>query len=507
MSDVTVEPQDKHNRELVDQVHPADWTNPTPQGRYHLVIIGAGTAGLVCAAGAAGLGAKVALIERSLMGGDCLNHGCVPSKGIIAAAKAFKHAKTASRFGVHFEGEPSFDFSTAMERMRRLRARISHHDSAQRFTDLGVDVYLGQGAFVDSETVEVSGQQLKFKKAVIATGARAAIPSIPGIETVSCLTNESIFSLTELPKRFGVIGGGPIGCELAQAFARFGSHVTHFEKSGHVLNREDEDAAAIVQNSLIRDGVQLRLLANIQELKQAGTEKTITYAYEGEQREETCDEILLSVGRQPNVEGLNLDAVGVDYDSRTGVAVNDYLQTTNKNVYAAGDICFPYKFTHAADFLARNVIRNTLFMGREKASSLVIPWCTYTEPELAHVGLSARDAHEQGLKIDTYQQDLAEVDRAILDGVQEGFVKIHTRQGTDTILGATIVAPHAGDLISEITVAMVNGVGLGGIGNSIHPYPTQADAIRKIGDQYSRTRLTPFISKLFKTWLSLSKRD
>ena len=506
MSDITIEPQDQYNRELVDQVHPQNWTNPTPNGRYHLVVIGAGTAGLVTAAGAAGLGAKVALIERSLMGGDCLNYGCVPSKGLIASAKAMKHVQSAGDFGVRLNGEPTFNFPAAMERMRKLRAGISHHDSAQRFKDLGVDVFLGQGTFIDSETVEVEGQLLKFKKAVIATGARAATPPIPGIDSVSYLTNETVFSLTERPGRIGIIGGGPIGCELAQTFARFGCEVHQFEKASHLLSREDEDAAAIVQNSLINDGVQLKLSSTVKELKQSGEVKSIVYEIHGETHEESFDEILLSVGRQPNVEGLNLEAVGVDYNAKTGVIVNDYLQTTNKNIFAAGDICFPYKFTHAADYLARNVIRNSLFLGRAKASSLVIPWSTYTAPEVAHVGISEREAREQGLEIDTYQQELVEVDRAILDGVSEGFVKIHTPKGKGTILGATIVAPHAGDLISEITLAMVNGIDLGGISNTIHPYPTQADAIRKIGDQYNRTRLTPFVAKLFKMWLSLTNR-
>ena len=506
MPDNTVEPQDQYNLELINQVHPPDWKNPVPSGRYNLVVIGAGTAGLVCAAGAAGMGAKVALIERSLMGGDCLNYGCVPSKGIISAAKAFAQVKNSHRYGVQLNGEPTLDFGAAMERMRKMRAEISHHDSAQRFTDLGVDVFLGQGSFVGSNMVEVEGQKITYKKAVIATGARAAKIPIPGIDHVEYLTNENIFSLTELPDRLGVIGGGPIGSELAQTFARFGSQVTQFEKADHILSREDADAASVVQQSLIRDGVQLRLSSSVKELRQDGTEKAIVFEVDGVTREERFDEILISIGRQPNVEGLNLEAAGVDYHERNGVTVNDYLQTTNKNIYAAGDICFPYQFTHTADFLARNVIRNSLFMGRAKASSLVIPWCTYTQPEIAHVGLSERDAKERGIEIDTYRQELSSVDRAILDGDVEGFVKVHTKRGKDEIVGATVVATHAGDLISEITVAMNHGIGLGGIGNTIHPYPTQAEAIRKLGDQYSRTRLTPFVASLFKKWMKFTRQ-
>ncbi|MDB4786803.1 MAG: mercuric reductase [Planctomycetaceae bacterium] len=505
MSRITIEPEDQYNLELINQVHPPNWKNPVPNGRYNLVVIGAGTAGLVCAAGAAGMGAKVALIERSLMGGDCLNYGCVPSKGIISAAKAFAHVKDSHRYGVQLNGEPTIDFAAAMERMRKMRAEISHHDSAQRFTDLGVDIFLGQGSFSGFNMIEVGGQTLNYKKAVIATGARAAKITFPGIDDVDYYTNETIFSLTELPVRLGVIGGGPIGTELAQTFARFGSQVTQFEKATHILSREDADAANIVQQSLIRDGVQLRLSSSVKELKQEGAEKIISYEIDGETREEKFDAILVSIGRQPNIEGLNLEAAGVEYHELNGVIVNDYLQTSNKNIYAAGDICFPYKFTHTADFLARNVIRNALFMGRAKTSSLVIPWCTYTEPEIAHVGLSEKDAKEQGIEIDTYLQELAGVDRAILDGEVEGFVKVHVRRGKDQILGATVVAAHAGDLISEITVAMNHKIGLSGIGNTIHPYPTQAEAIRKLGDQYSRTRLTPVVASLFKKWLKFTR--
>jgi pyruvate/2-oxoglutarate dehydrogenase complex dihydrolipoamide dehydrogenase (E3) component len=382
-----------------------------------------------------------------------------------------------------------------------MRAHISRHDSAKRFTELGVDVYLGQGEFVDSNTICVEDRKLEFKKAVIATGARAAEPPIPGIDRVDYLTNENVFSLTELPARLGVIGGGPIGAELAQTFARFGSEVVLFEKAGQILSREDADAARIVQQALVRDGVQLRLFADVKEFRQEGSQKTIVSEIAGDTREERFDAILLSVGRQPNVEGLNLEPAGIEYDARAGIKVDDFLRTTNSNIYAAGDICFPYKFTHTADFLARIVIRNALFLGRSKASSLIIPWCTYTQPEIAHVGLTERAARERGIEMDTFQQDLAAIDRAILDGETEGFVKVHVQKGKDRILGATIVAARAGDLISEITLAMKHGIGLAGIGNTIHPYPTQAEAIRKLGDQYSRSRLTPVVSGLFKKWL------
>lgn len=505
MSSIHLKPDDVHNRTLIENVHPAGWQNPTPEGRYNLVVIGAGTAGLVCAAGAAAVGAKVALIERSLMGGDCLNYGCVPSKGIISAARTVAAVRDAGEYGVTLSGDVSVDFAAVMERMRKLRSGISHHDSARRFTELGVDVYLGQGQFVDSNTIRVEDRDLKFKKAVIATGARAAVPPIPGINDIGYLTNETVFSLTELPRRLGVIGGGPIGAELAQTFARFGSEVVLLEKADQILSREDADAARIVQQALIRDGVRLSLSATVKEFRCEGIHKITVSESAGETREEQFDEILISSGRQPNLEDLNLEQAGIEYDERTGVKIDDYLRTTNPNVYAAGDICFPYKFTHTADFLARIVIRNALFPGRSKASSLIIPWCTYTQPEIAHVGLNERAAREQSADIDTYRQDLASVDRAILDGETEGFVKVHVQRGKDKILGATIVAAHAGDLISEITLAMKHGIGLAGIGNTIHPYPTQAEAIRKLGDQFNRSRFTPFVSRIFKKWLQWTR--
>ncbi len=496
-------PLDDFNHQLEANVHPRDWKNPTPAGRYNLVVIGAGTAGLVTAAGAAGLGAKVALIERSLMGGDCLNVGCVPSKGVISAARVAATVKSAGEFGVEVPDRLHINFAAAMQRMRKLRARISPNDSAARFRDLGVDVYFGQGRFIDSSTIDVNGTQLKFKRAVIATGARAASPPIAGLDAVEYLTNETVFSLTELPRRLGVIGAGPIGCELAQAFAQLGAEVFLVESERGILPREERDAAAIVRNAMVRDGVRFLPFGRSVEVKSEDGIRLVG-RINGQSCEQPIDKLLVAVGRAPNVENLNLEDVSVEYD-QTGVQVNDRLQTTNPLIYAAGDICSPFQFTHAADFMARIVIQNALFKGRKKSSALTIPWCTYTTPELAHVGLSDKDAQEKGIAIDTYMQHLSDVDRAILDGDDEGFVKVHVRKGTDRIVGATIVARNAGDMISEITLAMTHGLGLSKIGSTIHPYPTQADAIRRLGDQYSRTRLTPFVKTLFQKWLAWTR--
>ncbi|MBI5551834.1 MAG: mercuric reductase [Desulfobacterales bacterium] len=490
-------PWDAHNQRLVSHVHPPEWQNPKPASRYNLVVIGAGTAGLVCAAGAAGLGAKVALIERHMMGGDCLNVGCVPSKAVIRAARAAAAVRDAGAFGVHVPQGVTVDFGQAMERMRRLRAAIAPHDSVQRFSDLGIDVFIGEGRFVDDHTVEVAGERLAFKKAVIATGARAAAPPIQGLPEISYLTNESVFSLTELPRRLAVIGAGPIGCEMAQAFARFGSEVLLVETLHGILPREDADASNIVLEAMQKDGV--KLLCCGQDLKLAradGGKIRLTVASHGTGYDEVVDRLLVAVGRAPNVENLGLEAAGVAF-TKKGVQVNDRLQTTQPDIYAAGDICSPYQFTHAADFMARIVIRNALFFGRSKASALTIPWCTYTEPEIAHVGLYAKQAQEQGIAIDTFTRELREVDRAVLEGHANGLARVHVRKGTDKIVGATIVAANAGDLISEITLAMTHKLGLGRIADTIHPYPTQAEVIRQIGDAYNRTRLTPLAKSVF----------
>ncbi|MDJ0620907.1 MAG: mercuric reductase [Calothrix sp. MO_192.B10] len=504
---VSFPPMDEHNQKLISYVHPPDWVNPKPADCYDLVIIGAGTAGLVVAAGAAGmgLGLKVALIEKHLMGGDCLNVGCVPSKCVIRSSRVVANIRDAAPFGIHPPEHIEVDFPAVMERMRRLRAGISHVDSATRFQNLGVDVFLGEGRFEENGTVTVGERTLRYKKAVIATGARALRPSIPGIEEAGYLTNETVFSLIQKPQRLAVIGGGPIGSELAQAFRRLGCEVVLFHRGSHILNKEDADAAEIVQNVFQREGIRLVLGCNLEQVETVGDGKRIYFSCNGNRDSVTVDEILVGAGRVPNVDGLNLDAVGVKYDRRRGVQVNDYLQTTNPKIYAAGDICMNWKFTHAADAAARIVIKNTLFspfgLGRYKLSGLVMPWVTFTDPEIAHVGMYEKQLQEMGIDIHTIKIDFSHVDRAIADGETEGFVKIIHRKGGDEILGATIVARHAGEMISEITTAIVNKIGLSKLSSVIHPYPTQAEAIKKAADAYRRTLLTP-TSKKFLGFLT-----
>lgn len=520
-TELAIGPADEHNRRLADNVHPPGWVNPVPAPRYNMVVIGAGTAGLVIAAAAAGLGAKVAIVERDLMGGDCLNFGCVPSKAIIRASRAAAEIRDAARFGIQVPDGVRIDFGAVMERMRRLRADLSLNDSAARFRSLGIDVFLGDARFTGRDTIVIGDAVLRFRRAAIATGARAAELPIAGLKETGYLTNETVFALTELPRRIAVIGGGPLGCELAQALRRFGAEVAILEVASQILIREDRDAAARVEKSLVHDGVNLLTGRNILNVERRGAEKVIRFEGhapspaagstldESARREAdqpvaaelAVDEIIVGVGRTPMVAGLNLEAAGVAYDPTTGVTVDDHLRTTNPRIYAAGDVCSQFKFTHLADAMARIVIRNALFFGRARASALTIPWCTYTDPEIAHVGLYESDAHARGIKIRTFIQEFANVDRAVLDGESDGLVKMLVAAGSDRIVGATVVASHASEMISELTLAIAKGIGLGAIADVIHPYPTQAEAFRKLCDQYNRTRLTPRVKHLFERWL------
>jgi len=487
VASVRVEPFDRFNQELVANVHPPDWVNPEPRGRYHLVVLGGGTAGLVTAAIAAGLGARVALVERHLLGGDCLNVGCVPSKAMIAAARQWQAAGEASSAfsGPRVTGPG--DFSEVMARLRRIRAGLSRLDGARRFRDLGVDVYLGEGRFTGRDTLIVAGRTLRFRRAVVATGARASTPPTPGLDRAGYLTNETVFGLTELPRRLIVLGGGPVGSELAQAFARLGSQVTLVELESHILPREDADAAGIVARVMAAHGVRVLPQARGQRAERRGVTR-ILHVEQGERTEElAADQLLVAAGRAPNVEGIGLEAAGVAYDQR-GVTVDDRLRTSNPRIFAVGDICSRHRFTHAADAQARLVVGNALFfgIGGGRASRLVVPWVTYTSPEIAHVGMYEHEAE----RVQTITVPLAEVDRAVLDGQEDGFFRVHLREGTDRILGATLVAEHAGEMIGEVALAMTAGIGLGRIGATIHPYPTQSEVFRKAADVWRRTKLT-----------------
>ena len=498
---IQIPPFDAYNQELVANAHPPDWQNPTPTGRYNLLVVGGGTAGLVSAVGAAGLGAKVALVEKHLLGGDCLNVGCVPSKTLIRSAKAVGDIRRAAAVGVYVPAPVTVDFAAVMTRVRRVRAELSHHDSAFRFRKLGIDLYLGEGAFTGPDSFQVDGRTIRFQKAVIATGARPAHIPIPGLAEAGYLTNERVFELTALPPRLAVIGAGPIGVEMAQAFARLGSQVTMMDILPVFGGLRDPDGLALMARTFSEDGMTMWLESGIQQVTARDGEKVLTVTHQGETKTLVVDEILLAAGRRPNIEGLNLEAAGVA-TTKKGIQVNDFLQTTNKEIYAAGDVALAQQFTHTADAAARIVLQNALFLGRKKVSDLIIPWTVYTDPEIAHVGLFDYEAAERGMAVDTFMTPIGETDRGRTDGEEAGFVKIYVKKGTDSILGATIIARHAGEMISEVTTAMNAGIGLNKMTQIIHPYPTQAEAIRKTADTWNRTRLTPLVATIFDKWLS-----
>ncbi len=496
----TIEPNDRHNYNLMKNTRPATWRNPKPAPMYNLVVIGAGTAGLISAAGAAGLGAKTALVEKAYMGGDCLNFGCVPSKTLIAASRVAANIKSAGKYGIHSDN-PVVNFPKVMERVRKTRAVLSVHDSVDRFTGMGVDVFLGQAEFESANSVNVQGQTLYFRKAIIAAGARAAPPRIPGIVEAGFFTNETIFSITELPKRLAIIGAGPIGCEMAQTFQRLGSQVYLIHRHEKILEKEDSEASEILQTRMLEEKVNLLLNSQTKLVEITDKGKVIHLSTQSGYKALCVDQILVAVGRSPNIEGLHLEIAGIEYD-RSAIKVDDYLQTSNKSVFAAGDVCMARKFTHAADAAARMAIENALFFKSKKLSSLIIPWCTYTAPEIAQVGIVERDLDRASMDEQVFRVNLDQVDRAVTDGVTDGFIKVITEKGSDRILGATIVAENAGDLISQIAVAMKAGIGLKTVSGCIFPYPTQAELIKKAADAYNRSRLTPFIQKIFEKWLA-----
>jgi len=491
-----------HDRELCDNARPPKWRNPQPRDPYHLLVIGAGPAGLAAARGAAALGARVALIEGHLLGGDCLNYGCVPSKTLIRTSRLYAEMRNAANFGVRPPDDIQVDFPMAMERMRRIRTRISRVDSAARLTAAGMDVFFGTARFTSGDAIDVDGTRLRFKKAMIATGSRSMLPSIPGLAEAGFLTNETVFELTALPPRLLVIGGGPVGCELAQAFCRFGSHTIIAHDEPLFLPKEERDAAQMVSEALARDGVEIHLNTTVVNVRVEGGRKRVETLNDGNVATITVDQILTGIGRVPAVDGLDLEAAGIAYDAETGIQVDDFLRTTNPRVYAAGDVCLEHKFTDTADASARIVVRNALFLGRKRVSALTIPWCTYTDPEIAHVGIYVKEARERGIPVKTFTVPMHDVDRAIADGEEDGFVKIHVREGTDTILGATVVARHAGEMINGISLAMVAGIGLRTVANVIHTYPTQAEAIKQAADAYTRTRLSPFLGWLMRKWVN-----
>lgn len=496
---ILITPLDEHNQRLVDQVHPSSWIQPEPAGLYHLVVIGAGSAGLAAARAAAELGARVALVERRLMGGDRLNHGGVPANALIRSARAWNEVAHAAAHGLRV-GETQRDFGATMKRVRELRASLAAPDSAWRCRELGIDVFLGAGRFVSPSEAEVDGRRLRFHSALVATGSRPEVPEVAGLADAGYLTAESVFSLQQLPGRLGVLGGGPSACELAQAFARFGAQVTLLVDERGLLPREERDAAAAVEAALVADGVRVVPAARLIAVDRGVRMKALRFAVGAEEHRLAVDELLIATGRRADFDGLGLDAAGVATRA-TGVTVDDHLRTSNPAIYAAGDVVSGEGSPHAAAAMARLVVRNALRGRRERASELPTSTVVWTSPEVARVGLAEEQLRERGIPFETLTVPLEENDRARLEGAARGFLRLHHRRGGAEILGATLVAERASEAVGELLLALRGKLGLAAFAADLHPHPTQAAILSRAGELWRAQRLTPARRKLLALWL------
>lgn len=476
----------------------AAWRKPRRFDR-NLVVIGAGSAGLVSALVAAKLGAKVTLVEGNVMGGDCLNTGCVPSKAIIHAARLVAQAREATAMGlIGAVGE--VDTAAAMRYVRSCIAAVAPHDSVERFQGLGVDVRLGRAMITSPWTVEVAGETLTTRAIVIAAGAEPAVPPLPGLEAVGYLTSETIWALETVPRRLLILGGGPIGCELAQAFARLGAQVTLAQKADRLLEREDDEVSAFVHARLRRDGIQVLTGHQAVAAERQGDERTMLFHRQGARVSIGFDALLVAVGRKPRTTGYGLETLGIGLGAKGTIETNPYLQTQYPNILACGDVAGPFQFTHAAGHQGGYAAINALFgnIHRIRADRAVMPVVTYIEPEVGRAGLNEREATAQGIAYAVSHYDLAESDRAIVDDAREGFVKVLTVPGKDRILGATIVAPRAGEMLAELTLAMQRGLGLKAVFGTIHAYPTYTEANRSVAGAWRTSHAPPWLFR----WLA-----
>ncbi|MAM87758.1 MAG: pyridine nucleotide-disulfide oxidoreductase [unclassified Hahellaceae] len=475
---------------------------------YNVVVIGAGSGGLVASYIAAAVKAKVALIERHKMGGDCLNTGCVPSKALLRSAKIASYIRKSEDYGISAQA-PEVDFAAVMDRIQSKITMIEPHDSIERYSQLGVDCVTGDARIVDPYRVQVGNQLLTCKNIVVATGGRPFVPPIPGLDSATYYTSDTIWGLRRKPEHLLIVGGGPIGCELSQAFVRLGIKVTQIDRDPRLLPREDDDAAKLVMAALEADGARLILGANAKSVRQGGSayadSQILTYEQGGEEHEIEFDTLLLAVGRAANSRGFGLEEIGVRIEDNGTLEVNEYLQTSVPNIYACGDVAGPYQFTHVASHQAWYASVNALFgfAKRFKADYRVIPWATFTDPEVARVGLSENEAKAQGIEYEVTRYGIDDLDRAIADGEDHGFVKVLTEPGKDTILGVTIVGYHAADLITEYIAAMKHKIGLNKILGTIHIYPTMSEANKMAAGQWKRAhapeKLLAWVEK-FHTW-------
>lgn len=459
----------------------------SPRNPYDLVVIGGGPAGLTAARAAARAGQSVALVERALLGGTSFNHGSIPSKALLRTARWYGDLHDGVKLGgVALEPKP--DFACAMERMRRIRAQINEQNSAERLAEAGIDLFSGQAAFTGPDSLAAGGTPLRFRKALVATGACPKPPEIPGLAEGRYHTDATIFGLERCPERLLIIGGGPLGCEFAQAFAQLGARVSIAQKETKFLPAIERDAAQTLSRAVARYGVDIHLDTAVTAVRDEGA--LMHAELSGRQKTFTvpADAILVGVGRMPCTDGLGLDKAGVLFDAVEGIHVNEFLQTANPDIYAAGDVCMKHNYANAAQAYAHLAFQNMQAGGGERQSALIVPRCTYTDPEIAHVGLLIQEAREQGIPVSTVTVMLHEVDRAVTDGEEEGFLKVHLRDGTDEILGATAVGRHTGEMIAGIVAAMTFKAGLRRLGKVIQPYPTVAEIARMAAETFERTQ-------------------
>jgi pyruvate/2-oxoglutarate dehydrogenase complex dihydrolipoamide dehydrogenase (E3) component len=467
---------------------------------YHIIVLGAGSGGLVVASGGASLGAKVALIEEDKMGGDCLNTGCVPSKSFLRAAHLAADIRDAGNYGLSATLN-GVNASLIMKRVHDVIQTIAPHDSIERFTSLGVDVIKGKGVLVDSHTVKVIGRIITGKYIVIATGSRAAVPPIPGLADVPYLTNENIFSIQKLPEKLLILGGGPIGLELGQGFRHLGSEVEIIDVAPHLFPKDDEEVVPLMEQLLQGEGIILTLSAKIIQIKKNGDEITVVIEKDGITREVAGSHLLVSLGRKPITKDMGLENTDVKLDQRGYVTVNNYLQTNIKNIYACGDVAGPYQFTHMAGYQAGVVIRNIIFpLKKASVDYSAVPWTTYTRPEVAHVGYTGQWAKEEGLFSDSIMVELKEIDRAQADNDTEGFLKL-VLGNNNRIIGATMVGNKAGEIIPLASLAIRNKMKATVFMSQIFSYPTEAEIFKFASLVFAKKSFKPWMKAIIKTLL------
>ena len=467
---------DEYNSELLHCVHPACWEDPTPEGQYDLLVVGGGAAGLISAITAVQQGLRAALIEGHYMGGDCLVSGCVPSKALLACSNEIARTKQLSNYGISLSEPPKLDFGFIMKRMRRLRAEIAHHDSAEHISnEFGIDVYLGYCHFTSPHQVQVNHQLLTFTKCLLCTGAQPCIPPITGLDAAPFYTSETIWDLTELPGTMTFLGGGPVACELAQAFARFGSRVSLVTVSGTLLPREEPEAAELISAVFQSEGVSVYTNSTIVAVTKDSETAFSVHIAGPYSIVLPCDCLVIATGRQPNIHSLSLEKANVSLKNGQ-LDLNDYLQTSNPDIYAAGDVCGLAQFTHAADAMAQLAVSNAFHGNNDKYSDLKIPRCTYTDPEVAQIGATCTALQSASIPYQKTVREFQRNDRKVIDGSSAGFVQLLS--SGSQFLGATVVGTEAAALLPELTLALTCGLGLGQLARTIHPYPTPGEAVK-----------------------------